>query len=411
MCSTRNEGPEDRDAVTQLVDYLRGLLNKEPGRPLYERYQAVLDKVTPRQTLRAYHLLYEAGTPVADLLDILDKSINAFHRALKAASWPRPDPDSFAGYLLQENAALLARLDAIRQQIMHPENGGDGTLLLAINDLQTFEAHYTKKENILFPFLERKAPYFKGLGIMWALHDEIRRRLKQARQCLNDPACTQQERRVILGKLLFGLHGMVFKEELILLPEASAVLEPAEWDEMLRQCTPDLFPYIDNPPQSAVADEPPASEEVVLQTAAGSLTAAQIEQIFAALPVDMTLVDSQDRVCFFSRPQERIFPRSPAIIGREVAHCHPPRSVDKVLAIIEAFRQGRENQATFWIRHCGRFILIQYFALRRRDGAYLGTLEVSQDITGLRQLEGERRLLAWQDQETNTKQEVQHEHT
>jgi hypothetical protein len=83
MCSTRIESPEDRDAVTQLVDYLRGLLNKEPGRPLYERYQAVLDKVTPRQTLRAYHLLYEAGTPVADLLDILDKSINAFHRALR----------------------------------------------------------------------------------------------------------------------------------------------------------------------------------------------------------------------------------------------------------------------------------------------------------------------------------------
>ena len=148
----------------------------------------------------------------------------------------------------------------------------------------------------------------------------------------------------------------------------------------------------------------------MLQTATGSLTAAQIEQIFAALPVDMTLVDGQDRVRFFSRPKERIFPRSPAIIGRQVAHCHPPQSVDKVLAIIETFRQGRENQATFWIRHRGRFILIQYFALRRRDGTYLGTLEVSQDITGLRQLEGERRLLAWQDEETNTK-EVQHEHT
>jgi PAS domain S-box-containing protein len=179
---------------------------------------------------------------------------------------------------------------------------------------------------------------------------------------------------------------------------------------MLRQCTPDLFPYIDNPPQNVVADEPLASEEVVLQTATGSLTAAQIEQIFAALPVDMTLVDGQDRVRFFSRPKERIFPRSPAIIGRQVAHCHPPQSVDKVLSIIEAFRQGRENQATFWIRHRGRFILIQYFALRRREGAYLGTLEVSQDITVLRQLEGERRLLAWQDEETNTK-EVQHEHT
>ncbi|NLO35674.1 MAG: DUF438 domain-containing protein [Clostridiaceae bacterium] len=410
MCSTRHDGPEDRAAVAQLVAYLQGLLNQEPGRQLYERYQAVLDRVTPRQALRAYHQLYEAGTPVADLLDILDKSINAFHRALKATNWPQPDPAGFAGYLLQENAALLARLDAIRHQIMHPENGRSDTLLSAVIDLQTFAAHYTKKENILFPFLERKAPYFKGLGIMWALHDEIRRRLKQARQCLDDPACAEQERSVILGKLLFGLHGMVFKEELILLPEAMAVLKPAEWDEMLRQCTPDLFPYIENPPQAAVADEPVASEDVVLQTATGSLTAAQIEQIFAALPVDMTLVDGQDKVRFFSRPKERIFPRSQAIIGRQVANCHPPQSVDKVLAIVAAFRQGREDQATFWIQHRGRFILIQYFALRRRDGVYLGTLEVSQDITGLRQLEGERRLLDWPDEDTNTKQEVQDDH-
>ena len=131
------------------------------------------------------------------------------------------------------------------------------------------------------------------------------------------------------------------------------MLEP-EWRDAA-PVHPDLFPYIDNPPQSVVADEPLASEEDVLQTATGRLTAAQIEQILAALPVDMTLVDGQDRVRFFSRPKERIFPRSPAIIGRQVAHCHPPQSVDKVLSIIEAFRQGRENQATFWIRHRGRF--------------------------------------------------------
>ncbi|GAF83589.1 unnamed protein product, partial [marine sediment metagenome] len=117
--------------------------------------------------------------------------------------------------------------------------------------------------------------------------------------------------------------------------------------------------------------------------------------ILTHLPVDLTLVDENDRVAYYSQGKERIFPRSLGIIGREVQRCHPPDSVHVVNKILDAFRKGERDTAEFWIQLQGKFILIRYLALRSQDGAYKGCLEVSQDVTGIRQLEGERRLLDW----------------
>ncbi len=125
----------------------------------------------------------------------------------------------------------------------------------------------------------------------------------------------------------------------------------------------------------------------------GNLTLAQIDLMLTNLPVDITFVDENDTVRYFSNTPQRIFRRTPAIIGRKVQNCHPPASVDKVVKIIEDFRAGNRDVAEFWIQMGGKFIHIRYFAMRDAAGAYRGTLEVSQDITALRQLEGERRLL------------------
>jgi len=116
---------------------------------------------------------------------------------------------------------------------------------------------------------------------------------------------------------------------------------------------------------------------------------------FNHLPVDITIVDENDRVLFFNKAKDRFFPRSPAVVGRAVQNCHPPESVHKVEEIIEAFRSGKREKADFWIQMRGKFILIQYFALRDEAGAYRGVIEVSQDVTAIRKLEGERRLLDW----------------
>ncbi len=149
--------------------------------------------------------------------------------------------------------------------------------------------------------------------------------------------------------------------------------------------------------------EAPAPEpEAVLQEVAGALgldtghlSLEQINLLLTHLPVDLTFVDENDRVAYYSEGPERIFPRSPAIIGREVRNCHPPKSLHIVNKILDAFKSGSRDTAEFWIELGGKFIYIRYFALRDANSNYRGTLEVSQDLTRIRKLEGQQRLLDW----------------
>jgi len=127
----------------------------------------------------------------------------------------------------------------------------------------------------------------------------------------------------------------------------------------------------------------------------GQLSEEQLDRMLTRLPVDLSFVDADDRVRYYSETPNRIFRRTPAVIGRNVTDCHPQKSVDKVVEILTAFKEGSQDEAGFWIRLDGRFILIQYLAVRSEDGRYLGCLEVSQDATEIRALEGERRLLDW----------------
>ena len=117
--------------------------------------------------------------------------------------------------------------------------------------------------------------------------------------------------------------------------------------------------------------------------------------VLDALPIDCTYVDENNKVRWFNRPKDRIFPRSPAVIGRDVRNCHPAESVDVVENIIETFRRGEQSEANFWIEMRGKFLYIRYFALRDKDNVYKGVLELSQEVSGIRALEGQRRLLEW----------------
>jgi hypothetical protein len=137
----------------------------------------------------------------------------------------------------------------------------------------------------------------------------------------------------------------------------------------------------------------PVADAISLPT--GNLSLEQLISIFKTLPVDLTFVDADDRVAFFSEGPQRVFSRSKAIVGRKVQHCHPPRSVDVVDRILSDFREGRQNVAEFWINFHGRFVHIRYFAVRDDKGKYAGTLEVTQDASRIRALEGERRLLEY----------------
>jgi PAS domain S-box-containing protein len=128
----------------------------------------------------------------------------------------------------------------------------------------------------------------------------------------------------------------------------------------------------------------------------GSLSKEEVEAVFDSLPIDISFVDKEDQVKYFNKAEERIFVRTKAVIGRKVQLCHPQKSVHVVNSILEAFKVGEKDSAEFWIQMNDRLILIRYFAVRDKNGKYLGTMEVTQDITDIKTIEGEKRLLDWE---------------
>jgi DUF438 domain-containing protein len=143
------------------------------------------------------------------------------------------------------------------------------------------------------------------------------------------------------------------------------------------------------------AAEPGACVSGTVRLDTGVMTVEQVNMMLKHMPLDISFVDENDEVRYYSATKDRIFPRSPGVIGRKVQNCHPPKSFNMVQKILDEFRAGRRDKADFWIQMKGRFLLIQYVAVRDDKGVYKGTLEVSQDVTDIRKLEGQKRLLDW----------------
>lgn len=397
----------DIDRIDRLVEYVQGLMNNGNGKELYVKYRSDLEQVTPQEAFEVFYQTLQKGKEPGEILLFLDKVINVFHKSLKEYSWEMPAENSFLYFLMKENRALSNRIDAIKE-LLKEKNLLDKRkeLLPKVRELLEFNHHYLKKENIFFPFLETKMKKFDGLAIMWALHDETRTRLKRVIECLEAESCEEAELNAELGSLFFAMYGLIQKEELILFPAASEVINENEWLEMQRQSLEYEFPFVEKPDAEGAGRD--TSDEMKVRAGelpeeggqfkaeTGVLSFEQILMIFDSLPMDLTFVDENNKVRFFTRPKDRIFPRSPAIIGRDVEKCHPPESVHVVREIIGSFRSGSKDSASFWINIGEKMVLIQYFALRNPIGEYRGTLEVSQDITGIKMLEGERRLLQWE---------------
>ncbi len=387
----------DNIRVNRLVDYVKGLKNKLDGVELYNKYKEDIESVKPQEVFEIFYSLIEEGVQPKEILVFLDKVINVFYKSLLNYKWEKPKNDNFLMDLINENEALVKKTDEIKLLMKEPELSIRKQMLLPkVNELHEFNDHYLKKENILFPYMEKTMDKFHGLSIMWELHDVVRNQIKDAVNVIEDVHSTEQEVNKSIANLFFGILGVKKKEELILFPAASEVLSDDDWYQMHKQSLEYGFPFIEKS-STEVEDEKIKKiyNNGVIKTETGILNFEEVLMIFNALPVDMTFVDEHNKVKYFTRPKDRIFPRSPAVIGRDVNNCHPPASVHIVEEIIESFKSGKEDNAKFWLNLKGKTILIQYFALRDDNGNYKGVLEVSQDITEIKSLEGERRLLKW----------------
>lgn len=303
---------------------------------------------------------------------------------------------------------LLERLDKYQDKDIQ-------TLRLSVlscfNELMDIDKHYKRKEYLLFPFLE-KSGITGPPKVMWGKHDEIREQLKGCIEILRTEELTLSDLEDALDILFFPVlratADMTKKEEDILFPMSMDTLTTEDWYQIHKQTLDFGFtlydPKVDWKPEGISSEgfenTGIQNENGTIKLPSGSFTAEEIMAIMNTVPFDMTFVDRNDKVKYFTQGKERIFARSRSIINRDVRLCHPPGSVHIIEKILDDFKSGRASHAPFWIQMHGKFIHIEYFALRNEDGEYLGTLEVSQELTNLRALEGEKRILSYSD-ETN----------
>ncbi len=361
--------------------------------------KAFIDTVIPRDFITLFDELVSEGHSMKDMKALTNKVLNIFHAPIRDFRGNEPKPDSFLGVLVQNNQEMERVLNEIRPVFKVFVKDANNTALIArlkalFTKLEIFAKHYTIKENVLFPVLEKSWPDYRCLQIMWSFHDDIRRNIKTIIERLSNGNIDLKSFNRTVGDVFFNMLAIKFREEHILFPHILFTLSGDELTTMNREGFDIGYPYI-KPHYQVLKEDNIIMENGVANLGTGILSVEQIMLIFNHLPVDITYVDENDRVQYFSTPKKRIFPRTAAIIGREVKNCHPPESVHVVEQIVRSFKIGEKNKAEFWIQVKGEFILIQYFALRDGRGNYKGVIEVSQEITAIKAMEGERRLLDW----------------
>lgn len=293
---------------------------------------------------------------------------------------------------LKENILIKDFLEKLKNISIHD----DFEMFFSIfNNLCEIEKHYVRKENQLFPFIE-KYGWNTTTQYMWTFHDQIREELKEIRIKIEKKDF--EDITFSIKDLIDNINHMILLEETTLFPNAINALSSEDWDEI--SIGDKEVGYMMDVEYIHPKDDK-KRRKIDLATDAiyfeeGYLTPNQINLIFKHLPLDITYVDENDKVIFYNNGDDRIFPRSPGIIGREVKFCHPPKSVDNVLKILEEFKQGSKDNAEFWINFKDSFIHIRFFAIRDKNKNYKGVMEITQNVSDIKALEGERRILDWQ---------------
>jgi DUF438 domain-containing protein len=396
---TEGAGDSREEKIEGLKDVISALHDGASVDDVRAKFTEVIAGASGPEIAEMEQQLIAEGLPVEEVQRLCDVHVGAFKGALDEQDEVEVPPGHPVHTYMKANekiAELANKLAGVTRDLGSAAGGASKEALeqarKLVEDLSGVDLHYTRKENQLFPFLEKHG--ISGPSkVMWGVHDEIRGALKNAREATARGDVAELAKAG--PRLARDLAEMIYKENKILFPMAMQALTPDEWNEVRKG--EDELGYAFTEPEgegsgdggtAAIA----ATGELAMET--GGLTLEQVNLMLTTLPVDVSFVDENDEVRFYSEG-ERHFPRSPAVIGRKVQNCHPPGSVDIVQKILDAFRAGDRDTAEFWIEHGGKFLHIRYFAMRDKEGSYRGCLEVGQDVTEIRELEGQQRLLDW----------------
>ena len=398
-----------RHRLETLKGMIKDLHDGAGTEEVRDRFRALLADVGAGEIGALESELMAEGMPETEIRRMCDVHVAVFRESLESRAREAVPPGHPVDSFQRENQVVSGLVEELRSLLDRIQAGGGERVPEAaavrwqevLLRLARIDVHYKRKEYLLFPFLER-AGITAPPKVMWGLHDEIREQVKAALELAAGAAGMELAeftlaRQLSLDPLLDAVAGMVEKEEKVLLPLALEHLADSEWgavqeqwDEFGAGLAAPAGPWRPAPPARVAAVVP----EEAIGLPSGNLTVPQLVGLLNALPCDITFVDADDRVAYFSEGRERVFERNRAIIGRRVHDCHPPASVHIVEQVVDDLRSGRRDVAEFWIQMRGRFVHIRYFAVRGDAGEYQGTLEVTQDVTAIRALEGERRLLA-----------------
>ena len=399
--------------IRVLKDIIKHLHAGNPPEQVQRQMREIVRQTDYSEIMAMEQELMAEGMPVEEVRAMCDLHSQVTRDVLvqiptSKAIAPGHPVDTFR----RENEALrnvIVEMKKVLAELQGATEASDAAAIAlrlrqSFNELMDVDKHYQRKEHALFSYLERHG--ITGPSkVMWAKDDDVRNLLKLLGQCLQlDSSAVDQWKAKLLEAAtaaLSAVQEMIYKEENILLPMSLETLSEDEWAEIWSASPKYGWCIVEpqlgyTPAVSVTLDSIKVPPSGALMLPTGNVSLEQLVAIFSTLPVDLTYVDADDRVAFFTEGPDRIFARSKTIIGRKVQNCHPPRSVGTVEQILGDFRAGRQNVAEFWINFHDKFVHVRYFAVRNSDGAYLGTLELTQDLTPLRALQGERRLLEYE---------------
>jgi len=403
--------PEDKKA--SIKEAIRQLHAGVPPEQVKEKFRNILEETDSLEIAKIEEELAKEGMKREELRKLCDVHMAIFKEQLEKQT-PNIKPSQPISILMEEHKIMLQmaeKLISLSNKILRVSDMRYVTEEIhqvehAAEDFTDAEKHYLREENVLFPIVEKHG-ITEPPAIMWMEHDQIREHKKQLHKLIADLKTSsfddfKQQLWETAKSLSDLLSNHFYKENNILFPAAMSVVTEAEWIAVRKEFD-DIGYCCFTPPEltapahaETIVAQAPVSEGI-LNFETGKLTKEQLEALLNTLPVDVTFVDANDTVQYFSKPEKRFFVRTKAVIGRKVALCHPEKSLHIVSRIVESFKSGKKDSAEFWINLQNRLLYIRFFAVRDNSGKYLGTVEVVQDVTDIKKLEGERRLLDWTD--------------
>jgi DUF438 domain-containing protein len=394
---------DERTRQAVLKGIIRDLHKGVDMTVLKKRFHELIKDIDASEIAHLEQQLMNEGMPESEVRRLCDVHVEVFKESLSQQDVPSlPPGHPISTFMLENRAAegivhelghVVAKLNDTSDKEFFKQH--QAQLASLVEKLWQIDLHYLRKENQLFPILEKHSITAPS-QVMWALHDDIRTALKSSRAGVRDALVPD-----VFNSIKYAMKSitdMIYKEEHILFPMAKDLLTDEEWLAVRSGEAEVGYAWI-SPGTGWMAGAAPsatrAAQQQDLPLDTGRLSLTQLNLMLKHLPIDISFVNKQDEVLYYSALKERLFPRSPGVIGRKVQNCHPPKSMNMVQKILDEFKAGRRDTADFWIQMKGRFILIRYFAVRDDQGVYQGTLEVSQDVTDIKKLEGQKRLLDW----------------